>query len=275
MRFLNIKYKVLSFFVIFCISSYANAATYSSTSSAIIQKTGTGWRPPLYKRGTYNITQYKKINISIVENGKNYPISVYVYGENGVNSWFLDNTAKVITNMIGSMKSGFNASKLNNYEFFLVNKIVDACCTSYNSIIVDTPIICSTIQGTYRSWDTPIHEFGHAINMRSGTEQEQINACQNYGNVAPPKQGEYDYRMECVAWASEFWFNTIQSAYFKKSIPPQKLQIFRQKLSNSGVKFKLYFPMESRYEQFFNNFYKKYFYDNNSWQPTCNGRPSL
>jgi hypothetical protein len=64
MRFL--KYKILSFLVIFCISNYAYAVTSYRTIHPVVKKDSTGWRAPVYNPNyDYNITKYKKIQNTV------------------------------------------------------------------------------------------------------------------------------------------------------------------------------------------------------------------
>jgi hypothetical protein len=170
--------------------------------------------------------------------------------------------------MIASIKTPDNATKLDGFEFFIVKKSYNGGGTTLNWSVVDTHVICNiATDGNYRSWDTPIHEFGHGINFRMGTFNEASAVCKKYApfNTA-----------ECFAWSSEFWFNTITSQYLKKSIPKQELLNYRTELSNTGVKYVSYFK-SSQYESFMqgfiNDYYKKYFDAGNTWQPTCVGRP--
>lgn len=266
------KYTILSFFVILCISGYANAVTFKYTPAQIVTKNNMTihnktWKTPsrftpenpgMGTIGYYDLTRYKKIQMDLKIGSKWNPIYINMHAETTVTDWTMDNAEKMIVNMIGDLENIPDAEKFNGYNVYIVRQ--QGSSTAVRSTGTDTftiftqDYICATQNGRKNTWITPIHEFGHGMDNRLKLNETSRKLCLaiNSSDI-----GQY----ECFAWASEHWFNVTTADL--KSSGSKTMSQYRQNLLDRG---------DINWQKFY-SYYDKYFLAAQTWQPTCEGRP--
>ncbi|WP_144395338.1 hypothetical protein [Pleionea sediminis] len=216
-------------------------------------------RQPTEIPGHYNVQYYKPLYL------QNPSIQLHIYGTAGVSDWMLNNVSYMAQNMINNMRSSSNRSRFNNHHIFVITD--NDPDVPYSSLpghkntgtvgftILNQTIICAeavdtlypNLPPTWRAWDTPIHEFGHAIEHTLGLEGQS-------DSVFRAAESNYNSSVarEYFSWNTEHWFDASLST----NNSGQTLQSKRS-------------AMKQGIFQYFNSIFNY----NSNWKPTCAGRP--
>ena len=218
---------------------------------------GTSVREPTYISGYYRVQSYRLLELAEPK------IQVHIYGTANVSSWMLDQTANMARGILTSIRDTNNILKFNDHHIFVITDndpdVPGAALTGHkntgnqNYTIINQVLICAKAVDTirpnlpaeWRAWDTPIHEFGHAIEhtlQLESTSDEIFSTTDNY-NAGVAR--------EYFAWNTETWFNS----HINNLANP--LVDWREKSLPLGVF----------------NYFSEVFDNTKFWQPTCAGRP--
>jgi regulation of enolase protein 1 (concanavalin A-like superfamily) len=144
---------------------------------------------------------------------------VHIFGSPSVSKWMMQQSYILIKEMIGAIKLQSHRDKFAGHEAYLITD-VDPDILSMGGLpgqrntgdighsLFNESLVCRTAVDTMkpfelpmaRGWDTPVHEFGHAIENTIGidgaTRQAHANVFENDPNALA----------EHFAWSTEFWF---------------------------------------------------------------------
>jgi hypothetical protein len=185
--------------------------------------------------------------------------NIHIIGTATVSDWFMLETYGMISNVMGAMLP-VHRSKFSGHQALLVTNVDPDLFTigvsiyrghrntgnigwsMFNEAIVRTyaadTINFNTVP-SYRGWETPIHEFGHSVELTLGLRDTTVAIHNNNGGLYSPV-----YPGEFFAWSVESWF----------AVSPGK--------SRSNL------PTWAR------NYLATVFNVNNTWSPTYAQRPT-
>ncbi|NVJ60190.1 MAG: hypothetical protein HWE27_07370 [Gammaproteobacteria bacterium] len=216
-------------------------------------------RQPTEIPGYYDVQRYLLLEL------QNPSIQIHIYGTNKVSTWMLNNVSQMVENMIGGMNYSSHRVQFNDHHIFVITD--DDPDVPYSSLpghkntgtigftILNQTIICAEavdtlypdLPPTWRAWDTPIHEFGHAIEHTLALETYSDSVFRS----AEPNYNQSVAR-EYFSWFSETWFD----ANLSKNTNGKTLQEKRSALHQSIF-----------------GYYNWLFNFNDNWKPSCTGRP--
>jgi hypothetical protein len=145
--------------------------------------------------------------------------NIHILGSPTVSDWFMRESYEVLSNIVGAMKNPADRAKFNGFQAVLItNADPDLGGSSghrnsgsngwslFNESIVRVTAV-DTIRPSaaaiYRGWETPVHEFGHAVEATLDlfARTKAAHAANNY-----PTSG--DGLGESYAWSLQKWFST-------------------------------------------------------------------
>jgi hypothetical protein len=182
--------------------------------------------------------------------------NIHILGSPTVSDWFMRESYDVISNMVGAMKDPLVRAKFNGFQAVLITNADPDLgglpghrnsggngWSLFNEAIVRATAV-DTIRpndpAVYRGWETPIHEFGHAVEATLDLfdETKALHAANNY-----PTSGAG--LGESYAWALQKWFLTALGDT-RSSFPTWQY-----------------------------NYLAEVFDTNNTWSPTYGPRPTV
>ena len=181
--------------------------------------------------------------------------NIHIIGSATVSDWFMRETHGVISNMVGAMKNSADRAKFSGFQAILITNAdpdLGGIPGHRNSggegwSLFNEALVCTTAADTinpgstpvYRGWDTPVHEFGHAIEATLNLSARTLAYHEAY---LVPTTGAY--LSESYAWGMERWFEVNEAS------------------SRSGLEFfkKVYFA--------------EVFDTSNTWRPSRDPRPA-
>ena len=195
----------------------------------------------------YAVTKYLKVQTP----------EVHIFGTNGVSDWMMVRTHEMAEHVLAQLNSASDRNRFSGHHIFaitdddptvpngwpgqrntggaqytIVNEVL-VCATAVDTIRPDDPAI-------YRAWDTPVHEFGHAVELVLDLRETSIEIHERWDpGYSVEVSGEY------FAWASQFWFNAgLTGACGVDALQPYDAQYFLGIFSGEEI-----------------------------WRPSCAGRP--
>jgi len=199
-----------------------------------------------YLGDQYDVTKY------LLVSGYN----IHIFGTSTVSDWMMVYTYELARNMVGSILPIEDRAKFDGQQFFVITdsdpEIQGGVAGQRNTgnqyyTVINEALVCDTAVDTirpdnapeYRGWDTPIHEFGHAIELTLGLRETTVGIHQ-----ADPNYNE-SYSAEYFAWATELWFDArITGECGVDAVSPYDIDYFHSKFIAKSI-----------------------------WKPTCMGRP--
>jgi hypothetical protein len=164
----------------------------------------------------YTITKYLHIG----------QYDIHVGGTANVTDWMVTETCKLLENIVAAMEdpadraqfAGHNSTLITDDDPDLFNGWRNTGGDGhslFNEVLVCNTA-CDTIGGTcgpgkYREWNTPVHEFGHAVEITLGKESESAAIYQPPG---PNPQEEF-------AWSTQQWFSSASNLNLDRDDMPQ------------------------------------------------------
>ena len=200
-----------------------------------------------YIVGHYDVTKYLLLE----------KYQVHVFGTAGASDWMMVNAYELARNMIDAIQTEENRQIFTGHHIFVITDddpiVPNGIAGQRNTgnpeyTIMNEELVCATAVDTirpdnapeYRAWDTPIHEFGHSVEIGLGLTATSI---QYQSENNPDYQEAYGW--EYFAWATERWFNAkLNDQCGTQALP-----------------------------QFEANFLGSVFNPSNIWKPTCEGKP--
>ena len=168
--------------------------------------------------------------------------TVHVLGTKTVSDWMMRESYSLIRNMIAALKRPEDRKKFSGHQAFLITD-ADPDLTQigadkghrntggsgfslFNEALVCTQAV-DTIRPSeapeYRAWDTPIHEFGHAIELTLDLTSRSAVVFTNEISKEPV------YADEAFAWTTETWFRSRKE---RESMPKKQFEFFSAVFSN-------------------------------------------
>lgn len=147
-------------------------------------------------------------------------LQIHVFGTETVSEWMMQQSFVLIHSMVSALKQPEDRRKFAGHQAFLITD-KDPDLTSIGSVaghrntggsgfsLFNEVLVCAKAVDTirpnappeYRGWDTPVHEFGHSIELtlRLEARSDKIFSS-NLPNYDPKVAREY------FAWATQMWF---------------------------------------------------------------------
>jgi hypothetical protein len=151
--------------------------------------------------------------------------NIHIIGTATVSDWFMRETYWILKNVMGAMRPEHH-SKFYGHQALLVTDLDRDLSFDRGSVgarntgnigwsMFSENLVCTTASDTYsgapaiyRGWETPIHEFGHTIELTLGLRDKTIATRKiNGGQTNIPADAEL------YAWAVERWFAVRPSVY--------------------------------------------------------------
>lgn len=174
---------------------------------------------------------------------------VHVFGTENVSEWMLLGTYEMARGMISSLKRAADRDQFRNHHFFVITNDdpdVPGGTTGHKNTgneaytVVTQELVCATATGTlrpnappkWRAWNTPVHEFGHAIELALGLRQTTVQLYSNHPGFNPDVQSEY------FAWTSQHWFDAEierPAPDFRQQMPSYKREYFASIFVESDI----------------------------------------
>jgi hypothetical protein len=157
--------------------------------------------------------------------------NIHIIGTATVSDWFMRESYWMINNVMGAMLpvhrakfSGHQALLVTNVDpdlSFLGGAVGQRNTGSIGWSCFNEALVGTTAQDTYnlgaaaefRGWETPIHEFGHSIELTLGLGDTTVATYQ--ANNAPFNPL---YPGELFAWSLEKWF-AVRPANYRSQLP--------------------------------------------------------
>ena len=195
----------------------------------------------------YEPTKYLKIE----------SFNIHILGTPSASDWMMRESYFLIRNMVAALKRPEDREKFSGHQAFLITDDDPALpgtreqrnTGGHGFSLFNEDLVCTKAVDTlypnakpvFRAWDTPVHEFGHAIEetlkLQSKSDAVFSQQVQNYN---PKVAREY------FAWAVQAWFASSGEAHGRNTMPDWQFKYL------STI-----FAVE------------------NKWTPVCNGvRPS-
>lgn len=145
---------------------------------------------------------------------------LHVFGTPSSSDWMVKESCDLVVHMISAIKRPEDRAKFSGHQLFCITDEDPDLIGSreghrntgmkggslFNEVLVCAMAVDSIRPGAapvYRAWDTPVHEFGHAIEHTLGLESRSDEIySKNVKNYNPKVAREY------FAWATQRWFNS-------------------------------------------------------------------
>ncbi len=198
--------------------------------------------------GRFNQTKYLKVP----------DYGVHIMGSEHVSDWMMVKTYALAQNAINSLIEESDRLKFENHEFYVitdqdpdigfVRRPGQRNTGNARYTVINEDLVCRRAVDTirpnaepfYRTWETPVHEFGHSLDLALGL-REEFEALHRENNDRYMQNLGAEY----FPWAVERWFG---SGYGGKE--------GRERLKDYELSF-------------FRNRFREEFL----WVPSCEGRP--
>lgn len=160
--------------------------------------------------GTYDFTKY-------LTNSK---YQVKIFGTSGVHDWTMVKINEMVTRIIDSIKNEPSRKIFINHEVLVITDNDPAIPYAHPGqrnggghkvTIINQELICQTAVDTinptapaaYREWDTPVHEFGHSVELQLDIRDQTVEFHRNNNpDYVPASDAEY------FASATQSWFSS-------------------------------------------------------------------
>lgn len=185
---------------------------------------------------------------------------MHILATEGVTDWTVLGAREMAVNMVRSIQAQSDRDKFKNHHFFVITEedpdVPGAIRTGHKNTgnaqytVFTQDNICSIHAGSFnptatpvwRAWNTPVHEFGHAIELALGKRNTTISTYEANTTWAVNSNGA-----EFFAWGMQAWFNA--------------------NISKEGDDYRESLPA---YQQ---EYYGSIFDISDVWTPSCEGKP--
>ena len=189
------------------------SGTAQTASSVVITSPPVGSQTS-FLAPKYPATKYMKIE----------KYNIHILGSSTVSDWFMRETYDVLSNIVGAMRYPADRAKFSGFQAVLITDLDPSLFTTGVSSVVghrnsggngwsmfnESIVRVSAVDSirpydapVYRGWETPIHEFGHAVEATLNLFERTKAYHAAYGY---PLSG--DNLGESYAWALQTWFPT-------------------------------------------------------------------
>ena len=192
-----------SLIVLFSLSTYAQD---NSNSIELTIK-----RPPIGYQTKWHFYRQKKY-LEIEGQG------IHIFGSASTSDWMMKNSHHLILNMVAALKDPLDQKKFSGHEAYIVtdndppiNARQQRNTGGKGYSLFNEVLVCASAFDTLypendrviNAWDTPVHEFGHAIEITLGLQNRSDEIfSKNSLNYNPKQAREY------FPWAVQQWFDS-------------------------------------------------------------------
>ena len=202
------------------------SGTAQTTSSLVITS------PPVGSQTSILAPKYPAAKYLKIEK-----YNIHILGSSTVSDWFMLETYDVLNNIVGAMKNPTDRAKFSGFQAVLITDLDPDLKTTgisslaghrnsggngwslFNESMVRVSAVDSlypSAPAVYRGWETPIHEFGHAVeatlNLFERTKAYHAAYLQPTSGVE---------LQESYAWGLQTWFPTA-SGGSRSNLAPWK-----------------------------------------------------
>lgn len=219
-------------------SSCKNSDTPASVSATDIQSPPSGLQS--YYNGTYTPTKYLKVSAN--------DATLHLFGTSGVSDWMMIQSHEMLKNIVNAISEKKNRTLFNGFQAYVITNsdpvIPNGVSGQRNtggrySMVMNEVLVCATAVDTirpnnaaeYRSWDTPIHEFGHSIQFALDLENfmEELESKNNSSYQSSLKQ-------EYFPFAIQNWFDhQLKGNCGTDSLPEYEKALFTSIFNSKDV----------------------------------------
>ncbi len=163
---------------------------------------------------------------------------MHVLGTASVSSWMMRQSHDLIRQLVGALRDPTHRARFAGHEAYLITDADPALRGTRNqrntggdgfSLFNETLVCAEAVDTMYpdaeprfRAWNTPVHEFGHAIELTLGLQQQ---------SDAVFKQHVPDYKTavarEYFCWAVQEWFASTPNGGDRQSMPAWKFDYLK------------------------------------------------
>lgn len=167
--------------------------------------------------------------------------NIHILGSPTVSDWFMRETHGLISNMVGAMKNPADRARFSGFQALLITNS-DPDLTFVGSVaghrnsggngwsLFNEALVCATAADTirpgstaeYRGWETPVHEFGHAV--EATLDLFARTRALHVANGVPTSDPTLS---ESYAWALEQWF-AVRPGSSKSNMPAWQYNYFTE-----------------------------------------------
>lgn len=166
------------------------------------------------------------------------PFNVHLFATSNVSEWMIHESYRLIYNMILSLKYPKDRAQFLGHQAFLITDQDPALnlqgqrnTGGRGFSLFNEDLVCREAVDTlypagkpiYRAWDTPVHEFGHAIERTLGLELKSDNLFSKHiPNYNPKVAREY------FAWGVQTWFSSTMDKTDRSHMPKWQYDYFSE-----------------------------------------------
>ncbi len=184
---------------------------------------------------------------------------IHIFGTENVSDWTLVGDYKMAQGIVSTITKAEDRKKFENYHVFVITAedpdvpgaVIGGHKNTGNAsyTVFTQDMVCKAAVDTirpneapaWRAWNTPVHEFGHGVELALGLRNTTVQLYSENPGFNSEWQAEY------FAWGTEAWFDGA----LKHPQPD-----FRQEIS-----------------EFRRNYFASIFNESEIWRPSCEGRP--
>jgi len=156
---------------------------------------------------------------------------IHLVATPGVSEWMIRETAKLLDQMVAALKHEAQREAFAGHRAYLITdddpSIPGAMAGHRNTggdgySVFNEALVCTTAVDTirpdhapeYRAWDTPVHEFGHAIEHTLKLEAKSDAVYSKHVKGYNPK-----VKREYFAWSVQRWFDCLHPQRTRANMP--------------------------------------------------------
>lgn len=156
---------------------------------------------------------------------------MHILGTVSVTDWMMRESCTLVRNMVSALKRPEDRAQFAGHQTYLITDADPALPGSrqghrntggkgfslFNEALVcraATDTIRPDMKPVFRAWNTPVHEFGHAIEHTLGLEARSDALYKRHAKHYNP-----DVAREYFAWATQQWFASTRNGSGRETLP--------------------------------------------------------
>jgi hypothetical protein len=158
------------------------------------------------------------------------PYGIHLLGTASVSDWMMRESYDLIFQMVSALRNAEDRAKFTGHQAFVITDADPALPGtagqrnggSKGRSLFNEALVCTEAVDTirpdhapeYRGWNTPVHEFGHAIEFMLGLQRRSDALFSKHARNYNPKVAR-----EYFAWAVEAWFESSKATKSRDAMP--------------------------------------------------------
>lgn len=175
---------------------------------------------------------------------------IHVLGTETVSDWMMEESSVLIYNMVAGLKNREDQRAFRGHQAFIITdhdpdlSKVGASPGHRNTggkgfSLFNEAIVCTKAVDTirpngapvYRAWDTPVHEFAHAIEHTLELESKSDQCFKTHVSQYNPKVAR-----EYFSWATQLWYSSDRvPSLGRQSMPEWQYEFLAEIFNESQV----------------------------------------